>query len=98
MDTLKKTTKVTHYVDVFDLADYLSKKIGRSIEFIDTANDSSHSIKIEKSEIDDYDRKVIDDMISKGYISLYYGYHAALTYCANMEWLDEGDYVIEVSW
>lgn len=95
---LKKTTKITHYVDAFDLARYLGEKMGRKIEFIDSPNDTDYSVKIEKGEIDKWDQEHIGNAIENGWVSLEYGYHAFLTYCANEGWLEEGDYVIRVSW
>lgn len=95
---LKITTKVTNYVDAYDLARYLSHKIGRSIEFIDSPNDTDYSVSIEKEEIDEYDMEQVNNMLEEGWISLDYGYHACLNHCANEGWLEEGDYVITMSW
>lgn len=95
---LKITTKTTHYVDAYDLANYIGSKIGRPVEFVDSPNDTDYSVSIEKEEIDDFDMKSVSNMIEKGWISLDYGYHACLVHCANEGWLEEGDYVITMSW
>lgn len=95
---LKHTVKSTIYVDYYDLSSYLSERIGRDVEIVDSGNDSDYSVTIVKEEIDDYDMKEVNKFLEKGWISMEYGYHAILTYCANQGWLDEGDYIIQVSW
>jgi hypothetical protein len=95
---LKVVTKTTKYVDSFDLTEYLGSKIGRSVEFVDTRNDTDYSLSLTKEEILNYDKRYIDHFLNVGWISLDHGYHAVLTYCVNKGWLDEGDYVIQVSW
>lgn len=95
---LKVTEKLTTYVDAFDLSRYLSEKIGRSVEIGDSSNDTDYSVRIEKGDIAEYDMETINGFLSSGWISMQYGYHAIMTYCANKDWLNEGDYVIQVSW
>lgn len=95
---LKKVTKTTHYVDSFDLADFIGEKIGRSVEIIDTPNDTDYSATVKKEELDDWDMKSVSLLKDKGYISMEYGFHQIMTYCANQNWIEEGNYVIKVSW
>lgn len=95
---LKYHTLTAKYVDSFELARYLSEKTGKNVEFIETPNDTDYSVEIKKGEVRDYDKGNIDDFLNKGYISFEYGYRAVLNYCADQGWLEEGDYVIGVSW
>lgn len=95
---LNKETKVTHYVDSFDLAAYLGEKIGRYLEFIESPNDTDYKITIKKGEIDKWDKETVSNALNQGWVSMEYGYRAFLTHCANEGWLEEGDYVITVSW
>lgn len=95
---LKLKTRVTYYVDAFDLAEYISHKAGRGIEFIDTRNDTDYSRKIVKEELDDWGMKDVDNMLNHGWISCETTLRNCLTHCANQGWLEEGDYVIQVSW
>lgn len=95
---LKKKSKVAHYVDAFDLAEYISEKIGRKFEFIDSPNDRDYIINIKKGEIDKWYKETISNALNQGWVSMEYGYRAFLTHCANEGWLEEGDYVITVSW
>src|SRR6218665_1220275 len=95
---LKKRTKTVHFVDAHDLAKYLGEKIGRSVDILDTPNDTDYSTQIEKGQIDDYDKKSVDNFLKKGWISMDYGYNAVFTHCANEGWIEEGEYVIQVCW
>lgn len=95
---LQKTTKATHYVDAYHLARYLGEKMGRSFEFIDSSNDTDYTVKIEKGEIDKWDEETINNGLYRGWVSMDYGYHSFFMHCANEGWLEEGDYVIRVSW
>lgn len=95
---LKHTVKTTIYVDYFDLARYLSDKIGRDVEIGDSNNDTDYSVALERGELSDWDMNYVNAFLNKGWISMELGYRAVLNYCVNQGWLDEGDYVIEVSW
>lgn len=95
---LRTKIKQTIYVSHFDLQDFLSEKIGKSVEVIDSNNDTDYSISVKKEEIDDSDMDSVNTFLEKGYISMEYDYHAIFRYCANQGWIDEGDYVLEVSW
>lgn len=95
---LNITTKVTHYVDSFHLAQYLGEKMGRDLEFIDTNNDTDYPVKINKGNIAPWDAQVIHNAKENGWVSMEMGSTAFFTHCANEGWLAEGNYVIEVSW
>lgn len=98
MTELRKTTKSTHYVDYFDMQNYLTEKLGKRVEIIESPNDTDYSIDIEKGDIYEYDQDTIDEFIENGYIYMDYGYHTIFKYLCNQGIIEEGNYVIRVSW
>lgn len=98
MVELIKETKTTHYVDYSNMENYLSEKIGRRVEIIESANDTDYHLSLKKEKIEDYDKETIDDFLKTGYIGMDYEYHTIFTHCVNEGWLEEGDYVLRVSW
>lgn len=97
-ETLTIQTKATTHIDAFELARYLSAKIGKSVQIIESPNDTNYVAKVKKGEIEDYDQEYVEDFLDAGYISMDMGYEVVLCYAANQGWIEEGDYVIRVSW
>lgn len=97
---LKHRIVSTRFVDSYDLSEYLAKKISRSVDIVGTNNGSEYTadVRIQES-FDKYEQEDIDLFINKGILDFEYsGWYNALDYCANQGWLEEGKYVIEVSW
>jgi hypothetical protein len=90
--------RVTSYVNAFDLALYLSKKIGKSVEVGDTNNYSDYAVLVQRKELDQWDQNVLDEFLSTGWLSMERSRRVVMTYAANMGWIEEGNYVIRVSW
>lgn len=99
MSELIKETKITHHVWYPHLEMYLSEKVGKRIEIIDSPNDTDYHVLVRaKTEFDKWDQKYINELLEDGYISMECGYRTILDYCAGQGWLEEGDYIITVSW
>lgn len=91
-------TKTTHYVSDAHLERYLSEKIGVDCKVIESHNDTDYAVTVKKKDIPSYDQETVDNFLEDGYISMENGYDAVLTHAANMGWIEEGNYVIRVSW
>ena len=97
-EKLIMVTKTTHYVDGSHLERYLSAKTGLNCQVIESSNDTDYSVTVKKEKIPSYDQEALDEFLQNGYISMDYGYDTIFTHAANMDWIEEGNYVIRVSW
>ena len=80
MSELIKETKTTHYVDYYHMQDYLSEKIGMSVEIIESPNDTDYHLSLTKGEIDSWDKEKVDNFLEDGYIGMECDYRAIFTH------------------
>lgn len=97
-DGLKMEVQTTNFVDAFDLALYLSKKIGKSVEVGDADNHSDYTVSVKRENLDQWDQKALDEFLNTGWLSMGRNRRIVMTHAANEGWIEEGNYVIRVSW
>jgi hypothetical protein len=98
MAELNWETRATYYVDAFELALYLSSKIGNSVAIIDSENGRDYYVEVKKGPIERQYIPVLNMFLNSGYFSVESNYKLILRHAANMGWIEEGHYVFHVSW
>lgn len=96
---LKSVTKTVINVNYSDLNKFITEVYGKDFEFavdVESSNDVSHSYTVKKEELTEWNRKHIDNFIATGR----YGYitRSLLIDMANKGLIEEGDYIVDVSW
>ena len=95
---LKTETVTVIKVNYSDMERYLTEKLGRQVEILDSPNDTDYNFTVSKSTDDWTDEDAVKSFLENGYISMDYGYCDIFNYCCQQGWIEPGEYVMAVSW
>lgn len=101
--SLKMQTKTSHYVRDSDLERFLTEKLGKDVELVGSSNDTLHTLSVKKSDPSNpmykWDQDAVASFLADGVIDFQsYGAKPAMQYAVDQGWIEEGEYVIRVSW
>lgn len=94
------TTKVTNYVNVWDLEKFIKEKYGHDVEIVameEASNDTSLTFEITGGPVDEYDFQKLADWVMTG-VYMPFGTQLILEQMHADGYVTMGNYVIEVSW
>lgn len=87
-------------LDYGELEDLIKKTYGHSYEFVaqeELMNDMSKTYSVKKEVLEQWDQEDLDGFITSGRIKNWRT-HTILTDLANKGIIEEGDYLINISW
>ncbi len=93
----------TFHVDAYNLTDFLSEKMGKTVEFVGSPNDTDYlaqAIALDpNSTMYEFDKEDQDTFVETGRIDLeYQSWNVSLGYAVEQGWIEPGEYVVTVSW
>jgi hypothetical protein len=92
------SVKKTFHVDAFDMEKITEIVYGKSIEMLESPNDTTHQVSgVKKEELDEYDISTLEKAIKDGCLENY-NYRIMLTDLCNKDYLEPGDYFLRMSW
>ena len=96
---MKLVTEPYYNLDCYEFNDLVKKTYGHQYDFIadmECGNDTSHTFKMKKEPLFDFDKDDLAEFIKTGRYS--YLYHTIFQDLVNRDILPEGNYIIEVCW
>ena len=98
VNILPVSEKSTKYVDIFDLALFLSRQIGMTVQIGEKSNGFNCSAVVKESVLNGYDRYLVNEFLENGCLNVDTNIFVVLRHAVNEGWIDPGHYIVQVKW
>lgn len=96
---MQVTTKVTHYVDYYDLEKAVTEfyKLPKRFDILESPNDTDYAIEVKAEPLDEFEVEDLAEMKESSSIACYQMYLPLQDMCLAGA-IPAGSYVVRVSW
>lgn len=90
------STKKTFHIDAFDMEEITQLVYGKSIEMLESANDTTHEFSVSANSAY-HDKETLKKAVEEGSLE-YYQYGTILDDLCSKGYLEAGEYFLRMSW